>query len=96
MTGESHREAACDLETKLSEQLQRYFASGLGCAIAAIWATAGFAAARLLVRRPDVDEVDIHAVDLGHELRHCVELRLGLAPVVLGSPVARERLDLHR
>ena len=45
MTGESHREAACDLETKLSEQLQRYFASGLGCAIAAIWATAGFGAA---------------------------------------------------
>ena len=24
---------------------------------------------RVLVRRPDVDEVDVHAVDLGHELR---------------------------
>ena len=38
-------EPPCDLETKLSEQLQRYFASGLGCAISAIWATAGFGAA---------------------------------------------------
>ena len=24
---------------------------------------------RVLVRRPDVDEVDVHAVDLGRELR---------------------------
>ena len=45
MTGETRGEAACELETKLSEQLQRYFASVLGCAIAAIWATVGFGAA---------------------------------------------------
>ena len=42
--------------------------------------------------RPDVDEVDLHAVDLGRELRQRVQLRLGLAPVVLGRPVAGERL----
>ena len=33
-------------------------------------------------------------VDLGGELRKCVELRLGLAPVVVGRPVAGE--FLHR
>ena len=48
---------------------------------------------RVLVRRPHVDEVDVHAVDLGHELRQRVELRLGRAPVVVGRPVARERLQ---
>ena len=49
---------------------------------------------RVLVRRLDVDEVDVHAVDLGRELRQRVQLRLGLAPVVVGRPVARELL--HR
>ena len=52
----------------------------------------------VLVRRPDVDKVDVHAVDLGCELRQGVELRLRLAPVVVGLPVARELLqcrELH-
>ncbi len=49
---------------------------------------------RVLVRRLDVDEVDLHAVDLGRELGQGVELRLGLPPVVVGLPVARELL--HR
>jgi len=40
-----------------------------------------------------VDEVDVQPVDLGDELRHGVEPRLALAPVVLGQPVARDRLD---
>src|SRR5437868_15531399 len=40
-----------------------------------------------------MDEVDVHAVDLGRELGQGVELRLGLAPVVLGLPVARELLN---
>ena len=31
---------------------------------------------RVLVRRLDVDEVDVHAVDLGDELRQRVQLRL--------------------
>ena len=38
---------------------------------------------RVLVLGLDVDEVDLHAVDLGRELRQRVQLRLGLAPVVL-------------
>ena len=46
------------------------------------------------VRRPHVEEVDVHPVDLGHELRQRVQPRLAPAPVVLGRPVAAERL--HR
>jgi hypothetical protein len=49
---------------------------------------------RVLMRRLHMDEVDIHPVDLGRELRQRVELRLDLAPVVVGRPVAGERL--HR
>jgi hypothetical protein len=45
------------------------------------------------VRRLDVDELDLDAVDLRRELRQRVELRLGLAPVVIGLPVARELLQ---
>ena len=48
---------------------------------------------RVLVLGRDVDEVDVHAVDLGRELRQRVQLRLGLAPVVLGFPVTGELLD---
>src|SRR5688500_14107757 len=48
---------------------------------------------RLLVPRLDVDEVDVDPVDLGRELRQRVQSRLALAPVVLGRPVAGERLD---
>ena len=45
---------------------------------------------RVLVLRTDVDEVDVEAVDLGHELRERVQPRLARAPVVLGLPVAGE------
>ena len=47
----------------------------------------------VLVLRADVDEVDVHAVDLGHELRQRVELRLTAPPVVPVQPVAGERLS---
>src|SRR5215211_8040844 len=43
--------------------------------------------------RTDVDEVDVETVDLGDELRERVQVRLDRAPVVVGHPVARERLD---
>ena len=52
----------------------------------------------VVVPRLHVDEVDVHPVDLGLELRQRVELRLCLAPVVLFRPVTREllqRLQLH-
>ena len=49
---------------------------------------------RVLVPRPDVDEVDLDPVDLGRELRQRVQPRLARAPVVLGRPVAGELL--HR
>ena len=48
---------------------------------------------RVLVLGLDVDEVDVHPVDLGRELRQRVEPCLGLAPVVVGRPVARQLLD---
>ena len=49
---------------------------------------------RVRVRRPDVDEVDVEAVDLGQELREGVQPRLEPAEVVVGRPVAHELL--HR
>ena len=51
---------------------------------------------RVLVLRADVDEVDVEPVDLGHELRQGVQLRLAPAPVVVGRPVARELLHRSR
>ena len=53
---------------------------------------------RVLVRRGDVDEVDLHAVDLGDELRQLVQPRLDAPEVVLVQPVAGKRLrrgELH-
>jgi hypothetical protein len=40
-----------------------------------------------------VDEVDVRPVDLGHEVRQGVQLRLAPAPVVLRRPVAGEFLN---
>src|SRR5262245_2886243 len=48
---------------------------------------------RVLMPGPDMDEVDLHPVDLGHELRESVQLRFGLPPVVLGRPVVCESLQ---
>ena len=48
---------------------------------------------RVLVPRPDVDEVDVQPVDLGDELRERVQVRLDRPPVVVRHPVARELLD---
>ncbi len=53
---------------------------------------------RVLVRRRDVDEVDVYAVDLGDELRQLVQPRLDAPEVVLVQPIAGERLrggELH-
>jgi hypothetical protein len=43
-----------------------------------------------------VDEVDVHAVDLGRELRQRVEPRLDPPEVVLGRPVPCERLQRRK
>src|SRR6476620_7785612 len=48
---------------------------------------------RVLVLGPDVDEVDLHAVDLGDELRQRVQPRLDAPKVVVGRPVARQLLN---
>jgi hypothetical protein len=48
---------------------------------------------RVRVRRTHVDEVDVHPVDLGRELRQRVQPRLHPAQVVVGRPVAGEFLD---
>ena len=42
----------------------------------------------------NVNEVDVDAVDLGHELRLRIQLRFRLSPVVAGAPILDERLDL--
>ena len=44
---------------------------------------------RVLLSRPDVDEMDVQSVDLGGELRQRVQVRLASAPVVAGGPVVR-------
>ena len=51
---------------------------------------------RVLVRRRDVDEVDVHGVDLRDELRQLVQPRLDPPEVVLVQPVAGERLRWRR
>ena len=48
---------------------------------------------RVFVLRTHVDEVNVEAVDLGHEVGQGLQLRLALAPVVVRRPVARELLD---
>jgi hypothetical protein len=50
---------------------------------------------RVLVRRANLDEVNVEAVDLGNELRQGVQPRLQPTEVVLGAPVASEGLDRH-
>ena len=45
---------------------------------------------RVLVRRRDMDEVDVHAVDLRDELRQFVQPRLDAPEVVLVQPIAGE------
>src|SRR5215813_818933 len=48
--------------------------------------------------RTNVDEMNVEPIDLGNELRQGVQFRLGLAPVVIGRPIAREflrRRELH-
>src|SRR6478672_7022625 len=48
---------------------------------------------RVLVLGPDVDEVDVHAVDFGDELRQRVQPRLDAPEVVVRRPVARQLLN---
>src|SRR3989442_5748662 len=48
---------------------------------------------RILVRRLDVDEVDVEPVDLRDELRQRVQPRLEPPKVVLAAPVAHELLN---
>src|SRR4051812_13688214 len=46
----------------------------------------------------DMNEMDVQAIDLGDELWQGVKARLDLAPVVVGRPIAGERLrrrELH-
>src|SRR5215204_6188444 len=53
---------------------------------------------RILMLRAHVDEVDIHPVDLGDEVRQGREALLELAPVVIRGPIAGQclnRLKLH-
>ena|SRR5271165_4338186 len=43
-----------------------------------------------------MDELDIHAVDCGHELRQGIQLRFALSPVVVRTPVVDQRLHLRQ
>ena len=50
----------------------------------------------VLMLGADMDEVNVQPVDLGHEVREGVELRLAVAPVVVGPPVAGECLHCRQ
>jgi len=43
--------------------------------------------------RPDMDEVNVETVDLGHELRIAVELRFDFPPIVPIRPIVGELLN---
>ncbi len=43
--------------------------------------------------RTNVNEVDVDAVDVGDELRQGIQLRLGLAPVVVRAPITHQLLE---
>jgi hypothetical protein len=45
---------------------------------------------RALVRRADVDEVNVEVIDLCPELRKLVQLRFGCSPVVFLLPVGAQ------
>ena len=48
---------------------------------------------RIFMFRTNVNEVNVQPIDLGDEIRQRIQPRLDLAPVVLGRPIARERLS---
>ncbi len=53
---------------------------------------------RIFLLRANVNEMNVEPVDLGDEVRHGVDLRLALAPIVLVRPILREllhRRELH-
>jgi hypothetical protein len=49
---------------------------------------------RVRVAGANVDEVDVHPVDDGLELREGVQFRLALAPVIIRRPMADQLLEL--
>jgi hypothetical protein len=53
---------------------------------------------RMLMLRAYVDEMHVEPIDLGHEVREGVQLRLARTPIVIRRPIAREclsRRQLH-
>src|SRR5437763_13051775 len=46
--------------------------------------------------RPNVNEMHVESIDLGHELREGLQFRLALAPVVICRPIAREFLNRRK
>ena len=48
---------------------------------------------RIFMLRTNVNEMNVHPIDLGHELREGVQFRLALAPVVIVRPITRDFLN---
>lgn len=48
---------------------------------------------RILVRRANVDEMEVDTVDVRRELRQAIELRLRLPPVIAAAPVLNQALQ---
>src|SRR6059058_4361192 len=51
---------------------------------------------RMFMLRPNVNEMNVESIDLGHELREGLQFRLALAPVVICRPIAREFLNRRK
>ena len=43
--------------------------------------------------RTNVDEMNVEAINLGHELRQGVELGFDLSPIIFRQPIPREFLN---
>jgi hypothetical protein len=51
---------------------------------------------RVAVARANMNKVDFHPVNFGHELRQGIELCLRLAPIIAGAPVLNQRLQIRQ
>ena len=51
---------------------------------------------RVWMARSNVNEMDVEAIDFGHELRQRIEPRFDVSPVVIAAPVAGELLKLPK
>jgi hypothetical protein len=48
---------------------------------------------RIFMFRTNVNEMNVQPIDLGYELRQCIQFRLALAPIVICPSITRDLLN---